>query len=368
MEAIKKFLTDVGAGIMQIFGIKTLPFEVFNLGIVALAFALLIIVLIIIIISKSARKKKKQSVNATSADQNAPIEQVALTQQPEQKTEVVEQKPQPVKEDIQPVEKQVEEFIEPEVEPTAKTAEPKTESKKLLGKWIIEMRSEGEYDATLCASNGEIMLTSEIYTTEEGARKGIGSIIRGIENGKFVIYETKKGNFYYKLKTSTNRILCAGEIYKYKDQCLKAVESVKRLAFTANIESGVIQGRKYIEYVPQSLEDDAKALKGKWRIEKSENGYSAKLYANNGQLMLSTEDVSQEKSAKNSIESVKKNAESANFIIDTDKFGRFYYKLRNSQKTVICIGECYESLDSCVNAIESVRRFARSSSLVKEEN
>ena len=57
------------------------------------------------------------------------------------------------------------------------------------------------------------------------------------------------------------------------------------------------------------------------------------------------------------IEAVTKNAIAGNFIIDRDKFGRYYYKLRNAQKSVICIGEAYESLDSCVSAIESVRRF-----------
>ena len=86
--------------------------------------------------------------------------------------------------------------------------------------------------------------------------------------------------------------------------------------------------------------------------------YNAKLYASNGQLMLATEEVSLEKSAKNAIESVKKYAEQGNFIIDRDKFGRFYYKLRNAQKSVICIGEAYDTLDSCVSAIESVRRFS----------
>ena len=74
--------------------------------------------------------------------------------------------------------------------------------------------------------------------------------------------------------------------------------------------------------------------------------------------MLATEEVALKKSAENAIESVKKNAAAGNFIIDHDKFGRFYYKLRNAQKSVICIGEAYESLDSCTAAIESVRRFA----------
>ena len=52
------------------------------------------------------------------------------------------------------------------------------------------------------------------------------------------------------------------------------------------------------------------------------------------------------------------NAADGNFVIDRDKFGRYYYKLRNVKKSVICIGETYDSLASCVSAIESVRRYA----------
>ena len=80
--------------------------------------------------------------------------------------------------------------------------------------------------------------------------------------------------------------------------------------------------------------------------------------------MLATEEVSKKANAVSSIESVKKNAEAGNFVIDKDKFGRFYYKLRNAQKSVICMGEAYDSLDNCVSAIESVRKFALNSPVV----
>lgn len=366
MEVIETFLRNIGFGIMAIFGIEDMSFSPAYLGLAVFALVSLIIVTIIVAIVKAVSKKKEKTV----WQQNIASTQIKKEEnvEPVEKVEV-EQKvaAEPVKQaDVEDKKEEAKEEVKEEAkeEVAEKEEQPKKEPKKLLGKWIIEMRSEGEYDATLLASNGEVMLTSEIYTTEDGARKGIGSIIRGIENGKFVVYETKNGNFYYKLKSSTNRILCVGEIYKTKDQCLKAVESVKRIAATANVSGELVEGKKYIAYTPQAVEDN-KALKGKWRIEKSENGsYSAKLYANNGQLMLSTEEVSLEKSVKNAIESVKKNAENANFIIDTDKFGRYYYKLRNDQKTVICIGESYESLDSCISAIESVRRFARNSVLV----
>ena len=240
---------------------------------------------------------------------------------------------------------------------------------KKLGKWIIEKESDDEFVSKLIASNGEVMLTSEIYTTADGARSGIETIIRSIANDNFTIYQDKNNNYYYKISSANNRLLCAGEIYKAKDTCVKATQSVKRIAEESPILDEIKQGQGYAPYTPAILDltDLKKGTSGKWRIVQLENGcYSARLFASNGQLMLATEQVTLEKSAKNAIESVKKNAEQGNFIIDRDKSGRYYYKLRNAQKSVVCIGEAYESLDSCVSAIESVRRYSLTAVLVEE--
>ena len=278
-------------------------------------------------------------------------EKPAKKTMPKKATTKKEEPAKPAKKDVKPVE----------------PVKPVKEPKKLLGKWSVEKKSDGEYISKLAASNGEVMLSSEIYTTEDGARSGIETIIKGVDSGKFVIYQDKSKNYYYKLKSTGNRLLCVGEIYKSKDQCLKAVESVKRIAKDSPVMSDLTEGVAYAEYTPAAI-DMKGGMRGKWRVETTEEGnYTARLYANNGQLMLATEEVSQIKSAKNAIESVKKNAEAGNFIIDHDKFGRFYYKLRNAQKSVICIGEAYEKLDSCISAIESVRRFALNAIVVEDE-
>lgn len=269
-------------------------------------------------------------------------------------------------------EKAVEPAPEPEekAEPVpAPAAQKKAAPKRLMGKWTIEHKGDGEFVATLAASNGEVMLTSEAYSSADGARSGIATIIKGVASGKFVIYRDKNDNYYYKLKTQNNRLLCVGEIYRAKDQCERAVESVKRIAPASTIEDEISEGAHYVAYKPAKLPepDKRKGARGKWKVEKTEDGkFSAKLYASNGQLMLATEEVATRKSAETAIESVRRNATQGNFIIDRDKFGRYYYKLRNPQRSVICIGEAYEKLDSCVSAIESVRRFALTATMPGE--
>ena len=61
------------------------------------------------------------------------------------------------------------------------------------------------------------------------------------------------------------------------------------------------EGVAYAEYTPAEI-DMKGGMRGKWRVEKTEDGnFTARLYANNGQLMLATEEVSLLKSAKNAI-------------------------------------------------------------------
>lgn len=242
----------------------------------------------------------------------------------------------------------------------------KAEPKRMLGKWRIVIKGENAYIAVLHASNGEVMLTSEIYSTEEGARSGVETIKRGVETGNFVIYRDKGGDYYFKLKSSGNRLLCVGEIYTTRDACEKAAESVKRIAKASPLMIKVSEGERFIAYTPAEVTPPAKKNQGKWRIEQGENGgFSAKLYANNGQVMLSTEEVASRKTAEKAIDSVRKNCAAGNFYIDKDKFGRFYYKLHNVQKSVICTGETYDKVDSVVSAIESVRRFASNAELAE---
>ncbi len=346
---------------------------VFYGGLVLLGFGLIVLALIISLIVKSikkrnARKKKANTIEEQKVNEIAKVEEdVKPVEQTEQK-EIVKEQPVAEEQVQQTEQEEIKEEVVVEKTQTKK-AEKKPAStpiKKLNGKWVIEKESENEFVSKLLASNGEVMLTSEIYMSEEGARNGISTIIRSIVADNFSIYQDKNNNFYYKIKSANKRLLCVGEIYKSKESCLKSVESVKRIAENSPIVEGVKEGQGYAPYTPAKL-DLTDGKKGKWRVVKLDNGcYSARLFASNGQLMLATEQVALEKSAKNAIESVKKNAEQGNFIIDRDKFGRFYYKLRNAQKSVICIGEAYESLDSCVSAIESVRRFSLTAVVVND--
>ena len=254
------------------------------------------------------------------------------------------------------------------VKPAAKKAEPVKEAKATVGKWIIKEKGEGEFVAFLYANNGEIMLTSEIYTSEESARAGIDTIRKNVDGGTFVNYKDKNKNFYFKLKSVKNRILCVSETYKSEALAESAKESVKRFV-SSPVQSGAEKDITVVKYVLPKKEEpvDARsAYSGKWKIEKDGDTYMAKLFASNGELLLNSESYVSYASAKSAIATIVTNGVAGNFIIDSDKKGRYFFKLRSAQKATLCIGETYAKLDSCQSAIESVRRFLKTAKLTED--
>lgn len=120
-----------------------------------------------------------------------------------------------------------------------------------MGKFLIkEVASGVKFD--LKAGNGEVIATSEVYTTEAACKKGIESVkknapVAGIEdqtadevvsvkNPKFEVYQDKAGEYRFRLKATNGQVIATGEGYKAKASCLNGVESVKKNAADASVE------------------------------------------------------------------------------------------------------------------------------------
>ncbi len=247
-----------------------------------------------------------------------------------------------------------------------KPATDKTD-KKALGKWIIKEKGEGEFVAYLYANNKELMLTSETYSSPDGAKKGIATIRKNAAiDDNFTYYRDKNKNYFFKLKTSKNRLLCAGETYANKSACLKSIESVKNFVDSPLAEK-IEKDVTVINYTPG--QDEAyvpRKNSGKWVISKlDDETYFAQLFASNGELLLSSESYASYSSAKDAVENITQNGLNGNFIIDSDKKGRYFFKIRNTQKLTLCVGETYSQLTACQSAIESVFGFLKTAKLAE---
>ncbi len=248
---------------------------------------------------------------------------------------------------------------------------------KYSGKWVIcrvvteehsashiKNDEEESYFFELHASNGEKLLSSEEYTTYNGALRGIQTHKTNILRDNFKIALSKKGDYIFKLLSGKNLILSMGENYPTKAACESAIESAKRFAKTAVIDENI---QDHVVKVP--VEDDTEILplpdgyNGKWIISTrkgldDEDIYYFELFANNGEKLLSSEDYTTYVGAVNGIQTHKTNISEGNFRVTLTKRGDYIYKLLNKNGQLLCLGEHYKTKRRCLNAVESVKRFA----------
>lgn len=248
------------------------------------------------------------------------------------------------------------------------------------GKWticrVITDAADSEEDETyffeLHASNGEKLLSSEEYTSYNGALRGIATHKANIEKGNFKITLSKKGDYIFKLLSGKNMLLCMGENYPTLVRCESAIESTKRFAKTAVLDENV---QDHLVKVP--VEDDAETTpiadnaNGKWLItsHKDADGndvFYFELFANNGEKLLSSEEYTTYIGAVNGIQTHKTNIEKNNFRISLTKRGDYIYKLLNGNGQLLCLGEHYKTKSRCQSAVESVQRFAANSPVLTD--
>ena len=291
-----------------------------------------------------------------------------------------ERKAEPVKEEpkaevkAEPVKKE-----KPAVKKAEKPAEeekpaPKKTSGRYKGKWIVchliiedkkGVVKEEAYFFELRASNGELLLSSEEYTSHSGAVSGIETHKANIEKENFKITLSKKGDYIFKLLNGKRTLLCTGANYPTQQRAESAVESTKRFAKTAVLQEAV---EELHIAVPDEEEEEApeydESIVGKWVVSsKSDTSgnsvYYFELFASNGEKLLSSEEYTTYVGAVNGISTHKTNIEKGNFRISLTKRGDYIFKLLSGNGQLLCLGEHYKTKTRCENAVESVKRFAK---------
>lgn len=109
-------------------------------------------------------------------------------------------------------------------------------------------------------------------------------------------------------------------------------------------------------------------MAGKFVLSKRKNGeFQFVLKSTNGQVILVSEGYKAKPSARNGIESVRRNSQSdARFDRKVSKNGKFFFNLVATNGQVVGTSELYESERSRETGIASVTRNAPAASLVDE--
>ena len=120
-----------------------------------------------------------------------------------------------------------------------------------MGKFVVRKTNTGiKFD--LKAKNGEVIATSEVYTTEAACKNGIASVMKNApvaavedqtvesfakeKHPKFEVYKDKSEHFRFRLKATNGQIIAVSEAYNSHASCLNGVESVKKNAVDAVTE------------------------------------------------------------------------------------------------------------------------------------
>ena len=380
-------------------------------GAIGLVVLLLVLIIVLCCVSGKKRKAKKLAVKQEeSATEETQVEEkveevveqaVKEEKQPvvEEKVEeapVVEEKAKPavkktVKKPVEKVEEVVEQAVKeekqsvveekveeaPVVEEKAKPAVKKTVKKPVekVEEPVVETKTSriaiGKYEVfpvndvflyRLKASNGEIMVTSEIYKTSKGAVSAIETVKKNVETGTLQVYEDKHGLYQFKLFAANKRLLVVSANYTSEASCTNAANSFKRFATI----SPVVILEEDVDHLMEEISIDALADKkgGKLTINAVNDEYDFKLLASNGVVLCTSSECKTKAAVLNSINSVKEAIKNGKFFVVKDKMGTFQFKLYSALGRCVLVGEAYKNKAQAISAANSVASFMTLSTIV----
>ena len=106
----------------------------------------------------------------------------------------------------------------------------------MAGKFEIKKAKNGEFYFNLKAGNGEIILSSEMYSAKASAKNGIASVQKNAGNGaRYERNKAKDGKDYFVLRAANHQVIGKSELYNSKASMENGIRSVGKNAGSAKI-------------------------------------------------------------------------------------------------------------------------------------
>src|SRR5690606_16552764 len=106
-----------------------------------------------------------------------------------------------------------------------------------MGKFEIKTDKSGQYRFNLKAGNGQVILSSEAYTTKAACENGIESVKKNSQDdARFDRKTAKDGSPYFNLKATNGQVIGNSEMYSSTSAMENAIASVKKNAPGADTE------------------------------------------------------------------------------------------------------------------------------------
>ncbi len=96
-----------------------------------------------------------------------------------------------------------------------------------MGKFVVTVRKNGEFQFVLKAANGQVVLTSEGYAKKESCLNGIESVRKNSQDPKkFEVKVAKNGKPFFNLKASNGQAIGSSQMYASEATMKKGIASV----------------------------------------------------------------------------------------------------------------------------------------------
>ena len=107
----------------------------------------------------------------------------------------------------------------------------------MAGKFECYKDKAGEFRFRLKAGNGETILASEGYSSKAGCENGIASVQKNCANpDRFDKKQSDSGKFRFNLKASNGQVIGTSESYSSESGCDNGMKSVAQNAPGARID------------------------------------------------------------------------------------------------------------------------------------
>ena len=107
----------------------------------------------------------------------------------------------------------------------------------MSGKFECYKDKAGEYRFRLKAANGETILASEGYKSKDSCENGIASVQKNCGSDDcYEMKETDSGKFHFNLKSTNGQVIGTSQMYSSESGCRNGMDSVKRSAPGASID------------------------------------------------------------------------------------------------------------------------------------
>lgn len=106
-----------------------------------------------------------------------------------------------------------------------------------MGKFLISKRKNDDYQFNLKASNGQVILTSQGYSSKSACENGIESVrTNAPDDSKYERKTASDSSPYFVLKAGNGQIIGNSQMYSSVSSMENGIESVKTNAPDASVE------------------------------------------------------------------------------------------------------------------------------------